>query len=71
MSPDQMGIELQHSFAANLSHLSIGDISATIEKNLLGLLRTKQAVSDKVLPKLDGWTGLSSGRALPLTASAP
>jgi ion channel-forming bestrophin family protein len=43
MSLDQIGIELQNPFSkANLSHLPIGDISATIEKNLLGLLQAKQ-----------------------------
>lgn len=44
ISLDQIGIELQNPFSkANLSHLPIGDISATIEKNLLGLLDgTKQ-----------------------------
>jgi putative membrane protein len=40
MSLDQIGIELQNPFSkANLSHLPIGEISATIEKNLTGLLR--------------------------------
>jgi len=44
MSLDQIGIELQNPFAkANLSHLPLGDISANIERNLLGLLQAKQA----------------------------
>ena len=43
MALDQIGIELQNPFAkANLSHLPLGDISANIEKNLLGFLREKQ-----------------------------
>lgn len=43
MSLDQIGIELQNPFAkANLSHLPLGDISANIEKNLIGLLQIKQ-----------------------------
>jgi putative membrane protein len=44
MSLDQIGIELQNPFAkANLSHLPIGDISNAIERNLLGLMKVKQA----------------------------
>ena len=44
ISLDQIGIELQNPFTkANLSHLPLGDISATIEKNLMGLWQTKQA----------------------------
>ena len=51
---DQIGIELQNPFSINnLSHLPLGDISASIEKNLLGLLRTKQAMSVQVLPETD------------------
>jgi putative membrane protein len=39
ISLDQIGIELQNPFSkSNLSHLPLGDISATIERNLLGLL---------------------------------
>ncbi|MBI2807933.1 MAG: hypothetical protein HYX68_23360 [Planctomycetes bacterium] len=45
ISLDQIGIELQNPFSkANLSHLPLGDISATIEGNLIGLLK---AQSDK------------------------
>lgn len=44
ISLDQIGIELQNPFAkANLSHLPIGDISNTIERNLLGLLKVMQS----------------------------
>jgi putative membrane protein len=44
MSLDQIGIELQNPFSkANLSHLPIGDISVTIERNLIGLLEGRQA----------------------------
>jgi putative membrane protein len=40
---DQIGVELQNPFAkANLGHLPLGEISATVEQNLLGLLRAKQ-----------------------------
>lgn len=39
MSLDQIGIELQNPFSkANLGHLPLDDISATIERNLTGLL---------------------------------
>lgn len=49
VSLDQIGIELQNPFSkANLSHLPLGDISATIEKNLLGLLESKRV--DVALP---------------------
>lgn len=42
LSVDQIGIELQNPFAtSNLSHLPLGEISATIEQNLLGLLKTQ------------------------------
>jgi putative membrane protein len=61
MSLDQIGIELQNPFSkANLSHLPIGDISANIEKTLLGLWQAKQAVDVKVPPELDGRIALSS-----------
>lgn len=46
MSLDQIGIELQNPFAkSNLSHLPIGDISGTIERNLLALLRARTAAA--------------------------
>jgi len=55
ISLDQIGIELQNPFAkANLSHLPLSDISATIEKNLLGLLQAKQTEGTTVLRPLDG-----------------
>lgn len=39
ISLDQIGIELQNPFSKeNLSHLPLGEISATIEGNLIGLL---------------------------------
>jgi putative membrane protein len=40
---DQIGVELQNPFSkVNLSHLPLGDISSTIEQNLLDLLQIKQ-----------------------------
>lgn len=43
ISLDQIGIELQNPFSkANLSHLPLGDISANIERNLIGLLHAKR-----------------------------
>lgn len=43
VSLDQIGVELQNPFSrANLSHLPISDIAATIEKNLTGLLQGRQ-----------------------------
>jgi putative membrane protein len=40
---DQIGVELQNPFArANLGHLPLGEISATIERNLMGLLKEKE-----------------------------
>jgi putative membrane protein len=44
LSLDQIGVELENPFSTrNLSHLPLDDISATIERNLLGVLRAKQA----------------------------
>jgi ion channel-forming bestrophin family protein len=44
LSLDQIGVELENPFVtANLSHLPIDDISAAIERNVLGLLKTKQS----------------------------
>ncbi len=55
MSLDQIGIELQNPFSkANLSHLPLGDISATIENNLLDLMQVKQAAHATSLPESDG-----------------
>lgn len=43
LSLDQIGIELENPFSTNnLSHLPLDDISATIERNLLGVLKVKQ-----------------------------
>lgn len=40
LSLDQIGVELQNPFAqSNVSHLPLGDISATIERNVLALLK--------------------------------
>ena len=40
---DQIGIELENPFSKNnLSHLPIDDISATIERNIMGLLKLKE-----------------------------
>lgn len=48
VSLDQIGIELQNPFSkANLSHLPLGDISAVIEKNLIGLLQSRQPEGEK------------------------
>lgn len=42
LSLDRIGSELQNPFSrANLSHLPIGEISANIERNLMGLLKCK------------------------------
>jgi putative membrane protein len=44
LSLDQIGIELENPFASkNLSHLPLDDISATIERNLLGVLEAGQS----------------------------
>ncbi|MBL8851853.1 MAG: hypothetical protein JNG89_19430 [Planctomycetaceae bacterium] len=41
-SLDQMGIELQNPFSkTNLSHLPLEEISATIERNVMGLLKER------------------------------
>jgi len=54
ISLDQIGIELQNPFTkANLSHLPLGDISATIERNLIGLLEAKQASIELERPGVD------------------
>jgi ion channel-forming bestrophin family protein len=45
---DQIGIELQNPFSkTNLSHLPLGEISATIQSNVLGLLRDKLAAESR------------------------
>ena len=44
LSLDQIGVELENPFSStNLSHLPLNDISATIERNLFGVLKVKQA----------------------------
>lgn len=43
LSLDKIGVELENPFSTrNLSHLPLDDISATIERNLLGILKVKQ-----------------------------
>lgn len=43
LSLDQIGVELENPFlTSNLSHLPLDDFSATIERNLLGVLKVKQ-----------------------------
>ena len=56
MSLDQIGIELQNPFSSsNLSHLPLDDISATIERNVTGLLRdADQLAADERKPLLAG-----------------
>lgn len=49
LSLDQIGVELENPFSKrNLSHLPICDISANIERNVLGILQMKQPESVKV-----------------------
>ena len=49
ISLDQIGVELQNPFARqNLSHLPLGDISATIERNLTGLLKASNCETTRV-----------------------
>ncbi|TSA01643.1 MAG: hypothetical protein D4R81_05880 [Nitrospiraceae bacterium] len=44
LSLDLIGVELENPFStSNLSHLPLDDISATIERNLLDILKVKQA----------------------------
>jgi len=52
MSLDQIGVELQNPFsAANLSHLPLDDISATIERNLVGLLKVEDYSANGTNPE--------------------
>jgi putative membrane protein len=54
VSLDQIGVELQNPFCkANLSHLPLGEISATIENNLIGLSQTKQAIEPQQTQPVD------------------
>jgi putative membrane protein len=49
ISLDQIGVELQNPFAKqNLSHLPLGDISATIERNLIGLAKASRRTQASV-----------------------
>ena len=44
LSLDRIGVELENPFStSNLRHLPLDDVSATIERNLLGVLKVKQA----------------------------
>ena len=44
LSLDQLGVELENPFVTeNLSHLPLDEISATIERNVLGLLKEEQS----------------------------
>jgi ion channel-forming bestrophin family protein len=44
LSLDQIGVELENPFSTNnLSHLPLNDISATVERNLLGMLKERRA----------------------------
>ena len=46
LSLDQIGVELENPFSSkSLSHLPLDDISATIERNLLAVLKAKQLES--------------------------
>lgn len=46
LSLDQIGVELQNPFAKeNLSHLPLGEISANIERNAIGLLQASQTAA--------------------------
>lgn len=55
MSLDQIGVELQNPFAkANLSHLPLGDISATIEANLIGMLKETQTTAGNLRHERNG-----------------
>lgn len=54
ISLDQIGVELQNPFSkSNLSHLPLGEISVAIEKNLVGLLQTRETAVEEVQPDLD------------------
>lgn len=57
LSLDRIGIELQNPFSSlNLSHLPLGDISATIERNVTGLLKSMDE-ADKSTAPTDGAGG--------------
>jgi predicted membrane chloride channel (bestrophin family) len=48
---DRIGVELENPFAENhLGHLPINDISAKIERNLLGLLQDATLRQSPTLP---------------------
>jgi putative membrane protein len=62
ISLDRIGSELQNPFSrANLSHLPLGEMSATIEKNLMGLLSSIQGA--RTDPGSDGLAARPQGPA--------
>jgi len=61
-SLDQIGIELQNPFStSNLSHLPLEDISMTIERNVMGLLR--ESTDDQTGLQLSSATERQAARA--------
>lgn len=56
ISLDQIGVELQNPFAKqNLSHLPLGDISATIQRNLAGILKTGADAAAPASPRYEDY----------------
>jgi len=54
ISLDQIGIELQNPFSrTSLSHLPLRDISATIERNLTGMLKMQMDTDPRALDEID------------------
>ena len=52
LSLDQIGIELENPFStSNLSHLTLDEISATIESNLFGILKAQHEVRELNEPR--------------------
>ncbi len=59
LSLDQMGIELENPFStSNLSHLPLGDLSATIERNVMGVLKANQSAAPKTTSLKTEWHSL-------------
>jgi putative membrane protein len=55
ISLDQIGVELQNPFSkTRVNHLPLGDISATIEKNLIGLLEESLVEEANDSPERNG-----------------
>ncbi|HQR68067.1 MAG TPA: hypothetical protein PLB02_11790 [Thermoanaerobaculia bacterium] len=64
ISLDQIGIELQNPFSKqNLSHLPLGDISATIERNLAGILKAGTSAPASLRPFSKSRAATPSGRS--------